>query len=109
MKIRSSIVVQQENVLQETKGLLEVAKAEAEELRQSIKQKEADMVELTGSLEKEKDALAEAEKSLENNANVISWLNRQLNVVNGRSVQTLHPSNTLAGMNPAFADVSIVS
>ncbi|OQV22505.1 Spindle assembly abnormal protein 6-like protein [Hypsibius exemplaris] len=107
LKIRSSIVVQQEKLLEDTKSQLEAAKSDIVALKASAAQKETELSELEDTLEKEKSNLAEAEKSLENNANVISWLNRQLNVVNGRSIQTLHPSTTVSSLSSRFVDLNI--
>ena len=106
LKVRSAIVVQQENLVQELKQQLENKKAELTNLECVIESKEKEIAETAAGLAKEKELYADAEKTLEQNANIIAWLNRQLNVVQGRTVQTLHPSATLTNFTNGFADVS---
>lgn len=93
-------------LLKEVRQELESAKAEIVSLKIKVEQQEKESADLNSALLTEKSNYAEAERNLENNANVISWLNRQLNVLNGRTVQSVHPSSAISSVAPGLSDVS---
>uniref|UniRef100_A0A8C6UEW4 SAS-6 centriolar assembly protein n=1 Tax=Neogobius melanostomus TaxID=47308 RepID=A0A8C6UEW4_9GOBI len=79
IKVKNTVTVSQEKVLQETTEKLQSAEKELHSSRQQLGTKEQQMCALKEQLESTVQKLNESREVLKTNENVISWLNKQLN------------------------------
>ncbi|XP_036377106.1 spindle assembly abnormal protein 6 homolog [Megalops cyprinoides] len=79
IKMKNTVTVSQEKVLQETAERLREEQRELQETRQQLKQREEEVSKLQEQLEATFQKLEESREVLKTNENVITWLNKQLN------------------------------
>ncbi|KAI7791190.1 putative spindle assembly abnormal protein 6-like protein [Triplophysa rosa] len=79
IKVKNTVTVSQEKVLQETTEKLQRGQQELQETQQRLKQKEEEAAKLKEQLEATVQKLDESREVLRTNENVITWLNKQLN------------------------------
>nr|XP_055072842.1 spindle assembly abnormal protein 6 homolog isoform X1 [Misgurnus anguillicaudatus] len=79
IKVKNTVTVSQEKVLQETTEKLQRGRQELQETQQRLRQKEEEATKLKEQLEATVQKLDESREVLRTNENVITWLNKQLN------------------------------
>ncbi|XP_030646972.1 spindle assembly abnormal protein 6 homolog [Chanos chanos] len=79
IKVKNTVTVSQEKVLQETTDRLQKEQKELQDTRQQLRQKEEEVSKLKEQLEATAQKLDESREVLKTNENVINWLNKQLN------------------------------
>lgn len=79
IKVKNTVTVSQEKILQETTDKLQRGQQELQEAQQRLKQKEEEAAKLKEQLEATVQKLDESREVLRTNENVITWLNKQLN------------------------------
>nr|XP_023669085.1 spindle assembly abnormal protein 6 homolog isoform X2 [Paramormyrops kingsleyae] len=79
IKVKNTVTVSQEKVLQETTERLHREQKELEETRQQLRRRDEEVSKLKEQLEATAQKLDESREVLKTNENVINWLNKQLN------------------------------
>uniref|UniRef100_A0A8C8DKQ7 Spindle assembly abnormal protein 6 homolog n=1 Tax=Oryzias sinensis TaxID=183150 RepID=A0A8C8DKQ7_9TELE len=79
IKVKNTVTVSQEKLLQETSDRLQNAEKELHSARQQLLAKEEEVSKLKEQLEASMQKLNESREVLKTNENVICWLNKQLN------------------------------
>ncbi|KAJ8277762.1 hypothetical protein GJAV_G00079590 [Gymnothorax javanicus] len=79
IKVKNSVTVSQEKVLQETAERLSREQKELQETRQQLSRREEEVAKLQEQLDATVQKLDESREVLKTNENVITWLNKQLN------------------------------
>ncbi|XP_024114482.1 spindle assembly abnormal protein 6 homolog [Oryzias melastigma] len=79
IKVKNTVTVSQEKLLQETSDRLQNAEKELQSTRQQLLAKEEEVSKLKEQLEASMQKLNESREVLKTNENVICWLNKQLN------------------------------
>ncbi|KAJ8395458.1 hypothetical protein AAFF_G00031920 [Aldrovandia affinis] len=79
IKVKNSVTVSQEKLLQETAERLSREQRELQDARQSLRQRDEEVTRLTEQLQAAVQKLDESREVLKTNENVITWLNKQLN------------------------------
>ncbi|KAJ8279660.1 hypothetical protein COCON_G00067260 [Conger conger] len=79
MKVKNSVTVSQEKVLQETSERLRREEKELQDTRHQLRKREEEVAKLQEQLEATVLKLDESREVLKTNENVITWLNKQLN------------------------------
>ncbi|XP_051551431.1 spindle assembly abnormal protein 6 homolog [Myxocyprinus asiaticus] len=79
IKVKNTVTVSQEKVLQETTEKLQREQRELQDTQQRLRQKEDEATKLKELLEATAQKLDESREVLKTNENVITWLNKQLN------------------------------
>ncbi|KAM4547631.1 spindle assembly abnormal protein 6 homolog isoform 2-T2 [Odontesthes bonariensis] len=109
IKVKNTVTVSQEKVLQDTSDKLQSAEKDLQSTQQLLSTKDEQILKLKEQLEKTVQKLNESREVLQTNENVINWLNKQLNE-NQLSRKTRSPeslddppvSTTAAGMRAQF-------
>ncbi|XP_036442493.1 spindle assembly abnormal protein 6 homolog isoform X1 [Colossoma macropomum] len=79
IKVKNTVTVSQEKILQETTERLQREQRELQETQQKLRLKEEEVSKLREQLEATVQKLDESREVLKTNENVITWLNKQLN------------------------------
>ncbi|XP_051763860.1 spindle assembly abnormal protein 6 homolog isoform X1 [Ctenopharyngodon idella] len=79
IKVKNTVTVSQEKILQETTEKLQREQRELQDTQQRLRQKEEEATKLKEQLEATIQKLDESREVLKTNENVITWLNKQLN------------------------------
>ncbi|KAJ7993273.1 hypothetical protein DPEC_G00270730 [Dallia pectoralis] len=79
IKMKNTVTVSQEKVLQETQEKLHKAQRELQDIQQQCRLREEEVSKLKEQLEATAQKLDESREVLKTNENVIMWLNKQLN------------------------------
>ncbi|XP_072516925.1 spindle assembly abnormal protein 6 homolog [Salminus brasiliensis] len=79
IKVKNTVTVSQEKVLQETTERLQREQRELQETQQKLRLREEEVSKLKEQLEATVQKLDESREVLKTNENVITWLNKQLN------------------------------
>ncbi|KAI5609839.1 spindle assembly abnormal protein 6-like isoform X1, partial [Silurus asotus] len=79
IKVKNTVTVSQEKVLQETTERLQREQRELQDTQHRLKLKEDEVLKLNEQLETTVKKLDESREVLKTNDNVITWLNKQLN------------------------------
>ncbi|XP_035268529.1 spindle assembly abnormal protein 6 homolog [Anguilla anguilla] len=79
IKVKNSVTVSQEKLLQETSERLGREQKELQDTRQQLRSREEEVAKLQEQLEATVQKLDESREVLKTNENVITWLNKQLN------------------------------
>ncbi|KAG9350841.1 hypothetical protein JZ751_024730, partial [Albula glossodonta] len=79
IKVKNSVTVSQEKVLQETSERLSREQKELQDTQQQLRQRDEEVRKLQEQLEATVQKLDESREVLKTNENVITWLNKQLN------------------------------
>uniref|UniRef100_A0A3B4BVE3 Spindle assembly abnormal protein 6 homolog n=1 Tax=Pygocentrus nattereri TaxID=42514 RepID=A0A3B4BVE3_PYGNA len=79
IKVKNTVTVSQEKILQETTERLQREQRELQETQQKLRLKEEEVSKLKEQLEATVQKLDESREVLKTNENVITWLNKQLN------------------------------
>lgn len=79
IKVKNSVTVSQEKILQETSDKLQRQQRELQDTQQRLSLKEEEAAKLKEQLEATVQKLDESREVLKTNENVITWLNKQLN------------------------------
>uniref|UniRef100_A0AAY4BES0 Spindle assembly abnormal protein 6 homolog n=1 Tax=Denticeps clupeoides TaxID=299321 RepID=A0AAY4BES0_9TELE len=79
IKVKNTVTVSQEKLLQETAETLHREQKELQETQQLLRQREEEVSKLKEQLEATVQKLDESREVLKTNENVITWLNKQLN------------------------------
>ncbi|XP_052395149.1 spindle assembly abnormal protein 6 homolog [Carassius gibelio] len=79
IKVKNTVTVSQEKILQETTEKLQREQRELQDTQQQLRQKEEEVMKLKEQLEATVQKLDESREVLKTNENVITWLNKQLN------------------------------
>ncbi|TMS20222.1 Spindle assembly abnormal protein 6-like protein [Larimichthys crocea] len=79
IKVKNTVTVSQEKVLQETSDKLQQVEKDLQSTQQQLSTKEEQVSKLKEQLETTVQKLNESREVLKTNENVISWLNKQLN------------------------------
>uniref|UniRef100_A0AAY5K246 Spindle assembly abnormal protein 6 homolog n=1 Tax=Esox lucius TaxID=8010 RepID=A0AAY5K246_ESOLU len=79
IKMKNTVTVSQEKVLQETQERLHTAQRDLQDTQQQLKHREEEVSKLKEQLEASIQKLDESREVLKTNENVIMWLNKQLN------------------------------
>uniref|UniRef100_A0A8B9HN11 Spindle assembly abnormal protein 6 homolog n=1 Tax=Astyanax mexicanus TaxID=7994 RepID=A0A8B9HN11_ASTMX len=79
IKVKNTVTVSQEKVLQETTEKLQREQRELQETQQKLRLREEEVSKLREQLEATVQKLDESREVLKTNENVITWLNKQLN------------------------------
>ncbi|XP_053709936.1 spindle assembly abnormal protein 6 homolog [Synchiropus splendidus] len=79
IKMKNTVTVSQEKVLQETTGKLQNVEKDLQSAQQQLTNKDEQVCKLKEQLEATVQKLNESKEVLKTNENVISWLNKQLN------------------------------
>ncbi|XP_026091421.1 spindle assembly abnormal protein 6 homolog [Carassius auratus] len=79
IKVKNTVTVSQEKILQETTEKLQREQRELQDTQQQLRQKEEEVIKLKEQLEATVQKLDESREVLKTNENVITWLNKQLN------------------------------
>lgn len=92
IKVKNTVTVSQEKVLQETSEKLQNLEKDFNNTQQQLNIKDEQFSKLKEQLDSTVQKLNESQELLKTNENVISWLNKQLNE-NQLSKKSLEPSN----------------
>nr|XP_046158341.1 spindle assembly abnormal protein 6 homolog [Oncorhynchus gorbuscha] len=79
IKVKNTVMVSQEKVLQETQERLHKAQRDLQDTQQQLKHRDEEVSKLKEQLEETVQKLDESREVLKTNENVIMWLNKQLN------------------------------
>ncbi|XP_016351100.1 spindle assembly abnormal protein 6 homolog [Sinocyclocheilus anshuiensis] len=79
IKVKNTVTVSQEKILQETTEKLQREQRELQDAQQRLRQKEEEVMKLNEQLDATVQKLDESREVLKTNENVITWLNKQLN------------------------------
>uniref|UniRef100_A0A673HQ95 Spindle assembly abnormal protein 6 homolog n=1 Tax=Sinocyclocheilus rhinocerous TaxID=307959 RepID=A0A673HQ95_9TELE len=79
IKVKNTVTVSQEKILQETTEKLQREQRELQDAQQRLRQKEEEVMKLKEQLDATVQKLDESREVLKTNENVITWLNKQLN------------------------------
>uniref|UniRef100_A0A8C7I1V5 Spindle assembly abnormal protein 6 homolog n=1 Tax=Oncorhynchus kisutch TaxID=8019 RepID=A0A8C7I1V5_ONCKI len=79
IKVKNTVMVSQEKVLQETQERLHKAHRDLQDTQQQLKHRDEEVSKLKEQLEETVQKLDESREVLKTNENVIMWLNKQLN------------------------------
>ncbi|KAI4901475.1 hypothetical protein NFI96_020149, partial [Prochilodus magdalenae] len=79
IKVKNTVTVSQEKILQETTERLQKEQRELQDTQQKLRIKEEEVSKLKEQLEATVQKLDESREVLKTNENVITWLNKQLN------------------------------
>ncbi|KAI2650543.1 hypothetical protein H4Q32_000560 [Labeo rohita] len=79
IKVKNTVTVSQEKILQETTEKLQREQRELQDVQQRLRQKEEEVIKLKEQLDATVQKLDESREVLKTNENVITWLNKQLN------------------------------
>uniref|UniRef100_A0A673IFA6 Spindle assembly abnormal protein 6 homolog n=1 Tax=Sinocyclocheilus rhinocerous TaxID=307959 RepID=A0A673IFA6_9TELE len=79
IKVKNTVTVSQEKILQETTEKLQRGQRELQDTQQQLRQKEEEVMKLKEQFEATVQKLDESREVLKTNENVITWLNKQLN------------------------------
>ncbi|XP_068449373.1 spindle assembly abnormal protein 6 homolog [Clinocottus analis] len=79
IKVKNTVTVSQEKLLQDTAGKLEEAEKDLQSTRQQLVSRDEQVSKLNQQLETTVQKLNESREVLKTNENVINWLNKQLN------------------------------
>ncbi|XP_066503824.1 spindle assembly abnormal protein 6 homolog [Hoplias malabaricus] len=79
IKVKNTVTVSQEKVIQETTERLQREQRELQDTQQKLRLKEEEVSKLKEQLEATVQKLDESREVLKTNENVITWLNKQLN------------------------------
>ncbi|KAK2906783.1 hypothetical protein QQF64_019376 [Cirrhinus molitorella] len=79
IKVKNTVTVSQEKILQETTEKLQREQRELQDAQQRLRQKEEEVIKLKEQLDATVQKLDESREVLKTNENVITWLNKQLN------------------------------
>ncbi|KAM9832000.1 LOW QUALITY PROTEIN: spindle assembly abnormal protein 6 homolog [Neosynchiropus ocellatus] len=79
IKMKNTVTVSQEKVLQETTGKLQNVEKDLQSTQQQLTNRDEQVCKLTEQLDATVQKLNESKEVLKTNENVISWLNKQLN------------------------------
>ncbi|KAJ8376505.1 hypothetical protein SKAU_G00070850 [Synaphobranchus kaupii] len=79
IKVKNSVTVSQEKVLQETSERLSREQKELQDTRQQLHKRDEEVTKLQEQLQASVQKLDESREVLKTNENVINWLNKQLN------------------------------
>ncbi|XP_063231726.1 spindle assembly abnormal protein 6 homolog isoform X3 [Bacillus rossius redtenbacheri] len=103
LKMRTSIALEQERLLDAKQRDLGEAGSRASQQAERLAALEAEVAELRGALETARSQLEEKTKHLRNNENVINWLNRRLNEA---QASPLPPRSTALGLTASSTPLS---
>uniref|UniRef100_A0A8C2CDJ1 Spindle assembly abnormal protein 6 homolog n=1 Tax=Cyprinus carpio TaxID=7962 RepID=A0A8C2CDJ1_CYPCA len=79
IKVKNTVTVSQEKILQETTEKLQREQRELQDAQQRLRQREEEVTKLKEQLDATVQKLDESREVLKTNENVITWLNKQLN------------------------------